>query len=104
MAALAGIGDTVLRLITLLGSIALAIAAWSQLNRYDELARAYAVAFQELSLIAATADDAQDEATLTELVRDGEDAVGREHRLWVAKRTEAVPGPTDVDDGDDSPD
>ncbi len=98
--ALAGADDSLLRIIALLGSIALAIAAWSQLNRYDELARSYAVAFQELTLIAAVADGVIDEAGLSDLVGQGEQAIGREHRLWVAKRTEAIEGPSDIDEGD----
>lgn len=104
IAALVAGGELLPKLITFLGSIALAIAAWSQLNRYDELSKAYGVAFQELSLIAAVADNAVDEATVNALVRDGEEAIGREHRLWIAKRTESAAGPTDVDDSGDGTD
>ncbi len=104
LVALAGGGDPLLRIIAVLASIALAITAWSQLNRYDELARSYATAFQELSLIAAAAGDHANRATLEELVRDGEEAIGREHRLWVAKRGETPEGPSDIDDGGDGQD
>jgi hypothetical protein len=97
--ALAGGGDPLLRVIAVLASISLAVTAWSQLNRYDELSRSYATAFQELSLIAAAAGDDAARATLQELVRDGEEAIGREHRLWVAQRGETPTGPSDIDDG-----
>jgi hypothetical protein len=103
LAALAGGGDALLRVIAVLGSVALAVAAWSQLNRYDELARSYANAFQELSLIAA-AGAAGNRASLEELVRDGEQAIGREHQMWLAKRSEATDGPSDIDDGGGSDD
>jgi hypothetical protein len=104
LAALAGGGDALLRVIAVLASVALAFSAWSQLNRYDELARSYATAFQELSLTAAAAGDDGGRASLDELVRDGEEAIGREHRMWVAKRGERPDGPSDIDDGEDGPD
>jgi hypothetical protein len=99
LAALAGGGDALLRVIAVMASIALAITAWSQLNRYDELSRSYATAFQELSLIAASATDDADRAALEELVRDGEEAIGREHRLWIGKRGEGLEVPSDIDTG-----
>jgi hypothetical protein len=99
LVALAGGGDPLLRIIAVLASIALAVTAWSQLNRYDELSRTYATAFHELSLIAAAAGDDADRAPLQELVRDGEEAIGREHRLWVAQRGEMSAGSSDIDDG-----
>jgi hypothetical protein len=77
-----------LRFIALFGAIALAMTAWSQLNRYDELARSYAVALQELLLIAAAGETVGAEEELDELVQEAEEATGREHRLWVAKRRE----------------
>jgi hypothetical protein len=103
LVALAGGGDSLLRVIAVLASIALAVTAWSQLNRFDELARSYGTAFQELSLIAAAAGDDHDPASLDELVRGGEDAIGREHRLWVAKRGEGPEGASDIDTGGDGP-
>ena len=82
--------DDVLRLVALAGAIALAMTAWSQLNRYDELSRSYAVALQELLLIAAVGDGVQTQTELEELVADAEEAIGREHRLWIAKRAESA--------------
>jgi hypothetical protein len=101
--ALAGGGDSLLRVIAVLASVALAVTAWSQLNRYDELARSYGTAFHELSLIAAQPGDDHDQASLDELVRGGEDAIGREHRLWVAKRGDGPEGSSDIDTGGGDP-
>lgn len=90
---LAGGGDSILGLMTLFGSVAIAMTAWTQLNRHDELGKSYALALQELLLISAPAGQADTEEALESLVREGEEAVAREHRLWVAKRSEGIEMP-----------
>ena len=71
----------------------LAVTAWTQLGHDDELSRAYAVALQELLLIAGAAERATTDGALAAVVRDGEEAIGRENRVWVAKRAERFKAP-----------
>lgn len=82
-----------LKIMTLAASAAIAVTAWTQLNRDDELAKAYGVSLQELLLIAGAASRATNEETLTPVVRDGEQAIGRENSVWVAKRSERYESP-----------
>jgi hypothetical protein len=77
-----------LRAMSLLASLAIAVTAWTQLSRDDELGRSYATSLQELLLIAGAADRARTDEALAAVVRDGEGAIGRETGAWVAKRTE----------------
>jgi TRPM family ion channel/conflict system pore-forming effector with SLATT domain len=78
---------------TLAASAAIAVTAWTQLNRDDELAKAYGVSLQELLLIAGAAGRATSDETFTPVVRDGEQAIGRENSVWVAKRSERYESP-----------
>jgi hypothetical protein len=82
-----------LRAMSLLASLAIAVTAWTQLGHDDELSRAYAVSLQELLLIAGAAERAQTDAAFGAVVRDGEEAIGRENRVWVAKRAERFKAP-----------
>ena len=65
-----------------------AIAAWMATKQFDALAVSYAVAAHELasahSLASASASDDEKWSTF---VNDTEDAISREHRLWIASRT-----------------
>lgn len=94
-------GVDVLRIMALLGAVAVAMTAWSQLNRFDELARAYGSALQELLLISAMAEGISSEEQLAETVQDAEEAVGREHRLWVARRTQQPVEPDEEEEHED---
>ncbi|MEU8125480.1 DUF4231 domain-containing protein [Spirillospora sp. NPDC049024] len=58
--------------------------AWLQTKQHHNLARAYAVASQELADIAAMAERAFTEREWAEFAADAEDAISREHRLWRA--------------------
>ncbi len=77
-----------LGLLGLFGSIAAAFAAWNQLGRHGELAKAYALAYQELLTIRSIHDVVDTDEDLARMVDDGEGAVSREHTMWMAKRTE----------------
>lgn len=96
----AATGADLLRVIAIAGAVALAMAAWSQLNRYDELSRSYGVALQELLLIAAVGEQVSTEGELAELVGDAEEAIGREHRLWMARRADLPEEETGEDELD----
>jgi len=89
----AGHTPLLLRFMGLFASVAIFFTAWSQLNRDDELAKSYASALHELLLLADTATSVKTEEQLSNLVDRGEEAVGRENKVWVAKRTERVESP-----------
>ena len=74
-------------LLGVLAAIASTATAISQLNRHDDLARTYGLAFQELSLIDGLAETAKTEAALRRVVSDGEGVIAREHKLWLGGST-----------------
>lgn len=67
-------------------TLASATVAWGAMKRYQELALAYGLAAQELSLIAARAPYVGTEVELARFVNDAETAISREHAMWVARR------------------
>lgn len=70
----------------LFAALSSAFTAWSQLGRHDELSKNYALANQELQQFADLAREIEDEEALSRTVQDGENAISREHKMWVAKR------------------
>ncbi len=61
--------------------------AWMQAKRYEDLAQAYVTAAKELSRIGSTVIPAAiSDAGLSRFVLDAENAISREHTLWLAKR------------------
>ena len=82
---------TQLSLVGPLLALAAAITAWTQLGRHDELSKSYALANQELLTIKSLANAVDSEERLSDLVRDGEGAISREHTMWVAKRSDPLP-------------
>jgi hypothetical protein len=89
----ADVSGFLLRVMSLTASAAIAMTAWSLLNRNDEVARAYADTFQQLALIADHAEKVKTEEGLARVVADGEETIGRENRAWVAKRAERYDSP-----------
>jgi len=71
---------------TVFSTLASATGAWGAMKRYQELAQAYGLAAQELSLIAARANHVRTEVELARFVNDAETAISREHAMWVARR------------------
>lgn len=62
------------------------ILAWLQVKKYQETAQSYSIAYEELGLIEALSHTIRNELELDAFVRDAENAVSREHTLWIAKR------------------
>ena len=67
-------------------AMAAAFLAWMQTRQHQELAQSYSIAAYELDMIAEKADRILTEDELSEFVSDAENAVSREHTLWVARR------------------
>lgn len=72
--------------IPVLTTIAATIAAWSQMKRYDELAKSYSLAAQELSELEAIADSLTEEDNFLKFVEQVEETISREHTMWCARR------------------
>ena len=72
----------------ILAVLAAAIAAWVQAKDHSGIAQAYGIAAQELALARARveSEEAAQEATFAALIDDAEQAISREHTLWLARR------------------
>ncbi|SHN47128.1 DUF4231 domain-containing protein [Cryptosporangium aurantiacum] len=80
----------------ILAAVVASAAAWLGIKRHDELAAAYSVAATELAIAADRLADATEE-DWPGIVADAEEAISREHTLWLASRSD--PGTTlTVDD------
>jgi SMODS and SLOG-associating 2TM effector domain 3/SMODS and SLOG-associating 2TM effector domain 1 len=89
----AGVAAAVSRLVgwtdvDLLGVAAAAAGgatAWAQLRQHHVLATSYALAAQELSLVRAKLRSVTDERAWALAVSDAEEAISREHTMWLAQ-------------------
>jgi hypothetical protein len=75
-----------LNLVPLLVAISASVTAWAQAKRHEESAQAYALAKQELDVMAARLDAARDEVAFEAAVAETEAAISREHTMWMARR------------------
>jgi hypothetical protein len=75
-----------IRLTGLFVSIASAFIAWIQLKQHKELAQSYSIAELELGFIEERARHLNNEEELSNFVSDAENAISREHTLWIARR------------------
>jgi hypothetical protein len=60
--------------------------SWLQLKQHQELKQAYTTATQELNFIVTLSEQATTEESFSKFVLDSENAVSREHTLWLAQR------------------
>jgi hypothetical protein len=75
-----------IRLTGLFTSLASALIAWLQLKQHKELAQSYSIAELELGFIQDQAHFIVNDRDLSNFVADAENAISREHTLWVARR------------------
>jgi hypothetical protein len=71
----------------LLATLAVAITAWNQTGRHDELSKSYGLAANEIVLLRTRVEMADDEESFGVAVNDVELAVSREHTMWMARRS-----------------
>jgi hypothetical protein len=83
-------GGVQVDLLGVASAAAASVTAWTQLKQYRALAAAYSLTALELTLVGDGLRNAQDEADWSRLVRDAEQAISREHTLWLARRS--IPG------------
>ncbi len=90
-----GVGGGVLKAANLLdigllgfaGALVAAGTSWLQTKQHVNLAEAYAVAARELSHIDTLLPSCTKEKDWAEFVSQSEEAISREHTLWIASRT-----------------
>lgn len=70
----------------LLTTVSASALSWLQLKQHQELKQAYTTATQELNFIATLTDQLTTDDSFSKFVLDSENAVSREHTLWLAQR------------------
>ena len=78
--------DSNIRLTGFFASLAGALIAWLQLKQHKDLAQSYSVAELELGFIEEKARHITSEQEFSDFVSDAENAISREHTLWIARR------------------
>lgn len=78
--------DFKIRLTGVFTSLVSALIAWVQLKQHKELAQSYSVAEVELGFIQEQAQYVANDRELSDFVGDAENAISREHTLWIARR------------------
>jgi hypothetical protein len=70
-------------------SLASALIAWLQVRQHEELAQAYSVTALDLGFVEEEGSSVATEKDLSAFVGDAENTLGREHSLWIARKTSA---------------
>lgn len=70
-----------------LTTVAAAAAAWTQFRRHDELSKSYSLAAHELAFLRSEVESSTGEESFRKAVAATEDAISREHTMWMAKRS-----------------
>lgn len=70
----------------LLTTIASSAISWLQIRQHQEQKQAYTTASEELNFIKELSYNVSSEEELSEFILDSENAISREHTLWLAQR------------------
>ena len=70
----------------IISSVIAAAAAWLELKQFDNLAEAYSLTATELTFVRSEADRVNDENGWSAYVNSAEQAISREHTMWLARR------------------
>ena len=62
--------------------------AWMQLKRFQELSQSYGIAALELGMIIEEGKHVRTESGISNFVLNSENAISREHTLWIARKSE----------------
>ncbi len=73
-------------LVGVFSALAGALVAWLQVRQHEELAQSYAVAALDLGFIEEQGARVATEKDFSDFVGDAENAISREHTLWIARR------------------
>lgn len=74
-------------LLGIFASLAAAVGAWLQAKQHRTLATAYNVAARELRQVSTLIDEDMSAQEWANFVDQAEEAISREHTMWVASRT-----------------
>jgi hypothetical protein len=80
------INVTTLVLDGVLASMIAGAGAWLEVKQFDNLAEAYGLTATELTFVRSDADSVTDEAGWSSYVNSAEQAISREHTMWLARR------------------
>lgn len=70
----------------LLTTIASSAISWLQIKQHQELKQAYTTASEELNFIKELSYKVETKEQLSEFILDSENAISREHTLWIAQK------------------
>lgn len=73
-------------LIGLLTTLSASAISWLQIKQHQELKQAYTTATTELNFIQELSGSINTEEELSQFILDSENAISREHTLWLAQR------------------
>lgn len=73
----------------ILAAVAGAVVAWLETKQHDSLARAYSAAVRDLASVRLRLELVVTEETWATEVGDAEEAISREHTVWLASRSRA---------------
>lgn len=73
-------------LVGLFTTISAVSLSWLQIKRHQELKQAYTTTSKELNMILSLSDNINTDSDFSKFVLDSENAVSREHTLWLAQR------------------
>lgn len=73
-------------LVGLFSTLSACFFSWLQLKRFQENKEAYTTATSELNLIKHEAEEINTEETFSKFVLDSENAMSREHTMWLAQK------------------
>ena len=73
-------------LVGLLTTIASSAISWLQIKQHQELKQAYTTAAEELNFIKELSYKVKNDEQLSKFILDSENAISREHTLWIAQR------------------
>jgi prepilin signal peptidase PulO-like enzyme (type II secretory pathway) len=73
-------------LVGLLTTITSSAISWLQIKQHQELKQAYTTASEELNFIKELSYKVTNDEQLSEFILDSENAISREHTLWIAQR------------------
>jgi hypothetical protein len=74
------------KLTAFLTSLASSLIAWLQIKQHREIAQPYSIAELELGFIQEQAQQVTSDQEFSDFVGDAENAISREHTLWIARR------------------
>jgi hypothetical protein len=84
-----GFSDSVTNVASIFATVAAALLSWLQVKKHQELAQSYSLAAQELGVVKTKVPHVSSDEELSTFVNDAENAMSREHTMWIARRDQS---------------